>query len=160
MTSEELKGHWDGLVANKLLDPDLEGLSMDELIVRRAAMSEMEKKVKALQEGLRESILGKAGYKEGQLEDIVWNTNTATLTLKIAIDKYPDSEKLQSMLIEKKIPVLSGMEEIKKLEPSISKLNYLVSTGKLKEEDIDSLRGSKVQVRVKPAIEYRRILEE
>jgi hypothetical protein len=160
MTPEEFSNSWTGIVSSDLLNSEIEGLSLEELTLRRAAMSELEKKVKALQESLRGAILEKTGYKAGQLDDITKETNVGNITLKVAIDKYPDSEKLQSMLIEKNIPVLSGMEEIKTLEPSISKLNFLISTGKLTETDVDSLKGSKVQVRVKPVADYRRVLED
>ena len=72
----------------------------------------------------------------------------------------PDKSRLLALLGSKGIDALEGCDEVKELKVNPSKVDHLVETGRLGEDEVEELRKVTWALRVRPDKTLKRALEE
>jgi hypothetical protein len=153
MESDELLAYLEDVFGNYLFAYPIDDMDLAEKSLVRAALSRVQSRVKSRQEALRDLIIDEV--KSGQVQ-----TNLVNISLTSSKDNAPNAELFRSLLIEKGIPIESGMDVTVKTTPSPSKIDFLVKTGKLTSAEVDAIRVEKKTLRVKPLGALKDLIEE
>lgn len=73
------------------------------------------------------------------------------------VDSSPDLELTKELVAKKGIPIKQVFDEVMHLEPNPSKISYLVSVGKITQEEADSLYKTKYAIKVVPPKKSKKV---
>jgi hypothetical protein len=146
------------LAGSAVLHAPVESLSTDDVTTAWAALDLIEDLVKERKEALRARLLQEA-VDHGQVTDMGGFTFTidGTKVVREKREYQPKAEEVVGLLQKHGIAVLEGCDEITTLVVNPSKIEHLISIGKLDREEWDLTKKTTWALKVKlskPLAEY------
>ncbi len=143
-----------------MMQTDPKDTPLADAVISYAAINHLEKVIGKRKEALRPHLLSQA-ETHGQA------TEKGHKVLPVGMEKVirerklassPDEEKLKLLLETHNIPILEAFDEAKVVVLNPSKLQYLVSIGKLKADEVEALREESFALKVEPGPELKELL--
>ena len=141
----------------------LADLSVVEQVRAYKAVDFVEKQIKPRKAALREELLayvnshGEAMPKSNNSQAMVEGFR---LTKELRRGSTPNAEKLRGLLEKHEIDIDEAFDTVKVLQPSPSKIKYLVDSGKITAEEAESLHDITEALKVTEPKEVKGLLAE
>lgn len=121
--------------------PETEGLTFQEKVSLWKALDRLADAIEARKEALRLSLLEWAQNNGHPTEKggSVYTDETFTVTREKRAGKKPEDKPFRALLKKKGIAITDAFDETKSLVYSPSKVQYLIDTGKLTQDEVDNL---------------------
>ncbi len=138
---------------------ELDSLGADELADAYSRLDREEKAIAKRKSELRERLLAQAGASQERTArgDARLDAGNYEIVAEKRRSKAPDAGALLALVRGRGIDVLDAFNEQKTLEANPSKIEYLVSVGRLRKEELEPLYTETTALRVRRA---RRAREE
>jgi myosin heavy subunit len=134
-------------------DPPLE-LSVKEQVLVHALLKFLEDQVKSRQKVIKDPLISIAesqgssteSGKSKQLE-----VDGSKVTCEYRTSSLPEEKAFRVLLAQKNIPLEEAFTEVKTLQMDPSKIEYLVQTGKVTEQEVSALKSQTKALRIYPS---------
>jgi len=148
---------------DQVLFTPIEDLEPTSALQAWAFLDFVEKQIKDRKEEVRSMLMESAeeGGSENDKGSYILKTDAGKVIREKRQTKAPDEKVLLALMKGKDIPVLEAFDEVKSLKANPSKVEHLVSIGKLTREEADSCKKAATwALKVTPSAEVNRMLVE
>jgi hypothetical protein len=138
------------LLGSPLFHADIEAEGAVSLTQDYAVLDAVEKLCKARKAVLKpavESAVSAVG-KVSKTGSATYEAGLATATRQRKVSKTPNDARLRELLAAKDIPLEEVYDTIKSFTLNPSKLDSLISLGRLTQQEVDALKGESFALRV------------
>lgn len=149
------------IAGGRAMHTPIDALDNEELVTAYAMLDfvgkKIEKRTETIKAKLKEEAESKGEvYEKGKKMRV----EGSVVTREERVSKSPDEAKLRALLEAKGIPIEEAFTEQKAMLLDASKVEFLISTGKLTQQEVDDLKGKTYACKVKPSTELEDLLEE
>ncbi len=151
-----------GLTSGDLMNKQISEMTTDQVASTWVGLTKATEMMTARLEGLRVALFERAtaeGRETSNGHHILEIEGTEFIRER-AQRKLPDEKTLKVLLEEAKLGVLEAFDEVTKLQMNPTKVDHLVETGRLPEDQVDEARKISYRLKFKPSPELQLQLDE
>jgi len=167
-TTTPFTGEIDPLAGGEILTKPVEEMTVPERAQAHAVLNFLSKRVEARMKQLRDPILEDV-QKHG--EDVLGTDNKPTGSKKLYVEgskvydkksvgKEPDYQKMTDLLASKSIDIEKAYDKVQTYVFNPSKVQNLITTGYLKEKDVEDLKKVTHALVIEPSPDLAAMLEQ
>jgi hypothetical protein len=146
----------------RVLRASPEQLSLVEQVQSHVLLKKLEAaiggRIKVLRDALMTVGEAKGSREEGSTTDKLV-VDGSTIAVEHRKSKTPNEEQLKTLLAAREIDIMTVFDEVKTIQFNPSKLDYLISIGKIKAEEIDAMCNVTPALRVYAAKPLKEAVE-
>jgi len=147
MTIDQLIQHAAEVLSGAVLQGVPEGDHEAALVY--ALVCEIERACKARKEELRERLMTLAQARGRETSNgHAWESECASVLVTRRESKTPDDKRFRALLLKHEIELDEAYDTVKRYVYNPSKVDLLVATGHLEDEDIEALKSRGMALRV------------
>jgi hypothetical protein len=142
------------LTSTRILQEDPTKLSLLEQVQSHVILNKLGKAIEARLKTLRIPLIAVTKANGKSSEDsstIKYVVDGSSVCVERRKKNEPDPTKLQALLVERKLDIHEAFDDVTVLQLNMSKLSYLVQTGKLKEEEVQQICAEIPALRIYPS---------
>lgn len=149
------------VLKTELFIGDIANQSSEQLAELFTALGHLESETESRRNFIKVLLMERAektGKPVGEKGAVEIKAGTFRVARERKMSSTPNADKLKALLTEHNLPIKAAFDELTILEANPSKIQFLVDTGKLPKDQVDTLRSVSYSLRVTAPKEVKALL--